>query len=170
MPAKPSVSARQIAFRVAVQAAFPDVFHPDSPKPLTVGVHKQLKEAMPDASMSLVRDYLRRWTRRPNYFRAVANNEYRYNIDGSQSEVLDPDHRQQAAQKLEKLAQRSKDRPPRSKARTAGSSARTGRPASAGRRSGAAKSANGRPQSQNHAQRTTPVVVIKKRRVVAPTA
>jgi hypothetical protein len=76
---------RRIGARMAGLAGLrelaPTVFDPDEPLPLAIGAHDQLTEL--GLSADEVRNLLRWWTRRREYYAALARGGSRYNLDAS---------------------------------------------------------------------------------------
>lgn len=173
MQSKPSAEPttkpadRMAALQAAATEAFPEIFDPRDPKPLAVGVHRQLKDALSDISMTQIRAFLRQWTRRPAYLKAIVEGEQRLDLNAQTTEQIDPDHQRQAKEKLDK------QRKPPQRGRGAGRGI-SRHPARQGRgkgRQGAAPQ-GGRPGPRSNGPRSgtakAPVIVVKKRRVVTP--
>ena len=97
---------------------WPDLFDPDRPRPLAVGIHHALLEALaaeqpPPCSRTALRRALYAWCRRPAYLVAVAAGGARHGLDGRPAETITPDQRQQARRALATLRQpRSPSRRP----------------------------------------------------------
>lgn len=60
---------------------YPDLFRPDNPKPLKLGIHADMRS---DCGLSgaKIRRGLREWTRHVNYLSTLAEGGPRYGIDG----------------------------------------------------------------------------------------
>jgi ProQ/FINO family len=75
-----SIAARVISLATLRELA-PAVFDADKPVPLAIGVHEQLTEL--GLSAKETGDLLRWWTRRHEYYTALARGGSRYNLDAS---------------------------------------------------------------------------------------
>lgn len=87
----------------ALQSVAPDLWNPDAPKPLAVGIHKQLYPIAELVRMSrrALRSFLARWTSREAYKRALAEpGSSRVNLDGSDAGEVSEQHREEARQRL----------------------------------------------------------------------
>jgi hypothetical protein len=87
------------AFLQEVQAMWPDVFDPDNPKPLKIGVGADLMKAL-GCSRRLVSAFLSRWTKRTEYHRAMLSHSHRYNLDGTEAGAIATEHKNVSAQRL----------------------------------------------------------------------
>lgn len=166
-----ALNPRQLAFQDAVKAAYPAIFDEQQPKPLAVGIHRQLKDAIPDASMTLVRDFLRRWTRRSEYLQAVAEHSRRYDLNLEEGEEIDPDHRRQAQEALQQRSKsRHRPRPKKTPGKRPGGKKSTLRhPALRGQQAAATRHGpSTAPAGARKSAGKTPVIMVKKRRVVTP--
>lgn len=77
-----------------IKATWPEVFDYDDPKPLAVGIDKQIYKAMEEAteageeldfSRKNMRKVLMEWTNRWKYKNALETYSHRYNLDGTES-------------------------------------------------------------------------------------
>lgn len=97
-----------------LQAAFPAIFNENRPKPLALGITKQLAEARRSGvlkiSLLTQRAAMNAWLHRPNYYRALAITPCRYNLDGKASGFVSDDHRQHAIDKLKEIRKAKKAR------------------------------------------------------------
>lgn len=59
---------------------WPAIFDPDLPRPLKIGIHKDLQAA--GISGRRVRKFLKTWVHLPAYRRALFDSLYRYDLDG----------------------------------------------------------------------------------------
>jgi len=64
-------------------AEYPDLFSRSSPRPLAIGIHKQLRLLLPDwLPMNAVRRFLSVWTIRRAYLEALARGGPRHGVNG----------------------------------------------------------------------------------------
>ena len=59
------------ALRKQLCAEHPAVFNTDDPKPLIIGVHKEIQTLYPEYSNRIISFFLHRWVRHPKYAEAV---------------------------------------------------------------------------------------------------
>ena len=71
----------------------PKVFNKESPLPLAIGIHDEINKAFPKSSLKLIRQTLKRWTKREGYHRAVVANQWRYDLNGEQKGEVSDEHR-----------------------------------------------------------------------------
>lgn len=85
-----------------LQAAYPGLFDPQRPKPLSMGVHRELAAARPDnVSMKTMRLFLHRHTHSIAYLKAVAmSGAQRYGLDGVPVEPVTQEHQMNAKRAL----------------------------------------------------------------------
>lgn len=65
---------------------YPHLFSLAAPKPMAIGIHKQLREACPDVSSRVIQTFLWNWTKRWKYIDCLKDGAIRLNLDGSESE------------------------------------------------------------------------------------
>jgi sRNA-binding protein len=85
-----------------LQALAPEVWDPDKPAPLAVGIHTQINPVAESRGLSrrAVRRFLGRWTSRESYLAALQPGAQRVNIDGTPSEPVLDRHGERARQRL----------------------------------------------------------------------
>lgn len=84
-----------------LQALAPELWDPDDPVPLAIGIHRQLYPLAERLQMSrrALRKFLSRWTSSEAYQRALAEpGACRYNLDGSPAGEVSEQHRNEARQ------------------------------------------------------------------------
>ncbi len=114
--------AQQLLKRLAEE--YPQIFPlPKDGRPvaLAIGIHKQLIPVVTDWGFSAVnlRSALSWYTKQLRYQQAVVHAPHRVNLDGSEAEAIDDEHRELAKQNVEKIqAYLDKKNPERAKRRT----------------------------------------------------
>ena len=104
--------------------AYPAIFpQPKDGRPvaLTIGIHKQLIPIVTEWGFSAVnlRSALSWYTKQLRYQQAVVHATHRTNLDGTDAEIIDDEHRQLAKENVEKIqAILTKKNPERAKKRT----------------------------------------------------
>lgn len=91
----------------ALQVLAPELWNPEAPVPLAVGIHKQLYPLAERLRMSrrALRGFLGRWTSASAYQRAMAApGAQRFNLDGTVAEPVSPQHAEIARRRLGTLA------------------------------------------------------------------
>ena len=85
-----------------LRKTYPEVFDPKRPKPLSMGVHRELAATRPEnVSMKTMRLFLHRHTHSVAYLRELATQgAYRYGLEGNQMEPVSDDHRTSAKRAL----------------------------------------------------------------------
>lgn len=103
--------ARVDALLAELRERFPDAFPADLSRvrPLALGVRATL-EAAGIAGRTPLHRVLWLWTRQPAYLAAIAEGRPRVNPDGTDAGPVAPEHRQQAAERLAKLAAKAERR------------------------------------------------------------
>lgn len=89
---------------VELQALAPELWNPDAPVPLAIGIHRQLYPLAERLQMSRrgLRKFLSRWTASEGYRQALAETgARRYDLDGSPAGEVSEEHRDEARQQLE---------------------------------------------------------------------
>ena len=84
-PAPPSASPARVpvsSILARLQDRWPHLFDPADPKPLAIGIHKQIKAAGGFSGKELSRA-LKVWTGRRAYIKQVARSALRHGIDGT---------------------------------------------------------------------------------------
>ena len=81
-----------------LEDAYPNAFDLENPKPLALGIHKQLTEGFkPGCAYRLVGGY----TKRGKYLKALASSgSYRINLDGSIASPVSEEHAEHASNQL----------------------------------------------------------------------
>ena len=108
MPDSKQPSPRQNNEALAtLSAAFP-VFR--DCLPLAVGIHKAIREKLPEIDRQKLRDALRIHTNSTRYLKALTQGESRFDLDGNPSGCVTPEHLQQAKdmvrERFKKMAER----------------------------------------------------------------
>ncbi len=104
--------------------AYPTIFpQPKDGRPvaLAIGIHKQLIPVVTEWGFSAVnlRSALSWYTKQLRYQQAVVHAPHRTNLDGTEAEIIDDEHRQLAKENVEKIqAILMKKNPERAKRRT----------------------------------------------------
>lgn len=87
----------------AVKQHQPDLFDAKDPSPLAIGVHKQIIAAFPDLKPCAVTQFLRIWTRREPYRKALAaDGGHRFDLSGVDAGEVSESDRQHAIEMLAK--------------------------------------------------------------------
>ena len=97
--AKPENSTSAIGRRYTQHLVenYPDVFNPDSPKPLKLGIRKKLFKTRPEWVTKKALDRtLCNWTKRRAYLQALAAGGHRYNLDGTPAGEISAEHQANA--------------------------------------------------------------------------
>lgn len=68
--------------------SYPDIFDKAHPKPLAIGIHKQIRAKHPNISRKLTEITMRRWTSTKKYRAVLIPGADRYNLDGSVSDQV----------------------------------------------------------------------------------
>jgi len=91
------------AARTWFMQAYPLLFNPLRPVPLSIGIRRDLLKLRPKPITDRsVRYALRSWCRSPAYLDALARGGHRYNLQGPAGKVTD-EQRERAAETLRKL-------------------------------------------------------------------
>lgn len=85
------------AILTALKATFP-VFR-DS-RPLTIGIHKMVRERLPDVDPRKLRLAMRMHTASTSYLKSLSNGSARFDLDGNTAGELTPEHRKLALDDL----------------------------------------------------------------------
>lgn len=97
-----------------LQAAFPEIFNDNRPKPLALGITQQLAQARRSGKLKISlltqRAAMNAWLHRPNYYRALAITPCRCNLDGTAAGFVHDDHRQHAIDRLKEIRKAKKAR------------------------------------------------------------
>ena len=81
----------------------PSVFNLDTPKPLDLGIYRQIKELLPDIKQKQLKPFMKWWCARKCYLAAVAaEDSCRHDINGCQSVKVSDKHRAYATEFLER--------------------------------------------------------------------
>jgi ProP effector len=106
---RPNRAKREEALHFALLNVFgskwPKAFprDPADIKPLTLGVHQQLIDELPKVKPHQIRAALRIWCSRPKYLYTLAQRgTHRINLDGSQAEPVEDEHRNIAIERLKR--------------------------------------------------------------------
>jgi len=81
------------------------MFDPKKPTPLAVGVHREIRSQLPEASNKAVDRFLRWWTGRYEYLKSITESGFRYSIEQQLSGPVEEKHAKQAAVTMGKLEQ-----------------------------------------------------------------
>lgn len=80
--------------------------------PLALGIHKAVREKLPEIDRQELRDALRTHTNSTRYLKALAQGDRRFDLDGKPSGTVTPEHQQQAKdilrERFKKMAERKK--------------------------------------------------------------
>jgi ProQ/FINO family len=95
-PAPPGAKriTRRVADLAECRRRLPAVFDADHPLPLTIGIHKPLRELIGTKRANRMLEWLTSW---PAYLAAVAAGGCRYNLDGSEAGQVTEEQRTAAA-------------------------------------------------------------------------
>jgi sRNA-binding protein len=87
----------------AVKLVFPEVFNPDAPAPLAVGIGKEILREFPKAGKRNIRRFLFNWCRRYKYLAAVlVRGAMRRHLDGRPAGAVDAVARHRARMQCKK--------------------------------------------------------------------
>lgn len=93
------------AYKAHVLKSYPSVFDASAPKPLRIDTRSDLLKIKPPwVSGVVVSRFLKRWTRRKAYIRAVARGGNRFALSGMPAGTVSDEHRGYAASQLKKKA------------------------------------------------------------------
>lgn len=93
-PKPPTLFEISKQLEVIVAGRFPKVMNLQTPKPLAIGIYKQLSKSFPDLTPEQIKYFLRYWTQREEYLKAMGKpNSERYNLDATVSERVSPENR-----------------------------------------------------------------------------
>ncbi|HEX7037093.1 MAG TPA: ProQ/FINO family protein [Pseudomonadales bacterium] len=90
-------------FLAELQGEAPDLWNPDKPVPLAIGIHKQLYPVAERLHVSrrFLRRFLARWTAMPSYQRAMSEpGAMRLNLDGSPAGEVSEVHGERARKRV----------------------------------------------------------------------
>lgn len=79
-------------------------------QPLAIGIHKALRQRMPEVADTQLRLALRRHVTSTKYLKAVANGTQRYDLDGQPAGEIAPAHREDALASLKERFRKSAER------------------------------------------------------------
>jgi hypothetical protein len=97
---KPTASNdRADALKERLKSAFPAVFG-SLPRPLKVGIHKDIWQRLPDVDHTLLDAFLSKYTRQTDYLRALASGGQRFDLDGHVVEPISSFAQAQSSQRL----------------------------------------------------------------------
>jgi len=65
-------------------------------QPLAIGIHKTIRERLPDIGDGALRNALKNYTASTKYLKAVANGRERFDLDGNPAGEITPEQRDQA--------------------------------------------------------------------------
>jgi ProP effector len=101
MKNKPMSYFQFLAMRTRLGELFPAAFPPKGhPRPaLALGIHEQLI-ASTGMTLTQTRRFLRLWTNRTRYLKAVVKGGERVNLDGQPAGAISDEHRRDAARRL----------------------------------------------------------------------
>lgn len=102
-PARPPSTGTDADLLAALQAVAPELWNPEAPVPLAVGIHKQLHHIAEQVDMSRksVRKFLSRWTSSTRYQQALIEpGAVRFNLDGSSAGEVSEEHRELSRQRV----------------------------------------------------------------------
>lgn len=104
---KPNAAAAALATLATLASAFP-VFR--ACQPLAIGIHKALRQRLPDLPDADLRQALRRHTTATKYLKAVANGTTRFDLDGNPAGEISAEHRQDALSALKERFRKAAER------------------------------------------------------------
>ncbi|MBK6744332.1 MAG: ProQ/FinO family protein [Hydrogenophilales bacterium] len=79
-------------------------------RPLALGIHKTLRERMPELSQDQIRRALRIHTGSTRYLKALSHAEERFDLDGNPAGTVTPEQREQAGNQLKERFQKAAER------------------------------------------------------------
>lgn len=92
---------QSIVFGRMLGQHFPALFTPMTAVPLAIGIHDEIKAAVPAVPVDVLTRFLRFWTSRPVYLQALAKPDAeRLHLDGTPQQLVDADARQHARDRL----------------------------------------------------------------------
>lgn len=68
--------------RKALHEAYPTIFDYNEPKPLAIGIHKDIWQVFPQYSHKIIRLFLTTWVKDPRYLAAILKHPHRFNLEG----------------------------------------------------------------------------------------
>ena len=91
-----------------LETACPDVFNWKKPVPLAIGIHQEISEAT-GYSVDIVKEFLRFWTYRHAYLRAVISRKWRRSASGEKTTRVTPNDKEHAARTLADKMKRERE-------------------------------------------------------------
>ena len=79
-------------------------------QPLAIGIHKAIKERLPDIGEGALRMTLKAYTASTKYLKAVANGQQRFDLDGNPSGEITAEQREQALVMLKERFRKAAER------------------------------------------------------------
>ena len=105
-------------------AAVPPAFLSDEPRPLKIGTNEELLARFPGADQAKVSRWLRLWTSRLNYIKAVAYGLLRFDLDDKPAGEISADEKKHARKQIAANRKPQKAPPPPKPRRTVGQNGR----------------------------------------------
>jgi ProP effector len=105
-PSAPGTNSTN-ALAERLRATFP-VF--SDAAPLAIGIHKAIRERLPDVDAGQLRLTMKRHTSSTRYLKALATGETRLDLDGQPAGSVTPEQREQAAEQLRERFKRNAER------------------------------------------------------------
>lgn len=103
-PAPPHPAVAPLAVLTATFAVFRDV------QPLAIGIHKTIKQHLPDLKDADLRLALRRHVSSTKYLKAVANGSQRFDLEGQPAGEITAEHKQDALNSLKERFRKAAER------------------------------------------------------------
>lgn len=88
----------------------PHLFDIREPKPLAIGVDKEIKALLPELRKRDLQSFLAWWTKRFGYLYAMRDGYVRFHINGSKASVITEEEREHAGRVIEGRKNKSKRR------------------------------------------------------------
>jgi sRNA-binding protein len=169
-----SNTAATIRIRAQIAERWPDLFNPQAPVPLAIGIHEALHEAMPDTAVEHIRRSLIYWCRRPRYLEVLIAGADRHGLEGVQGSVTEEqaaDAAQQLKQAKAQFQEQHAAKQQAEAARQATAKKKAAKPARSAKSSPPppkpARATPAKPASAA-AKPAAPIIMVKKRRLVRP--
>ncbi|MDX9994452.1 MAG: ProQ/FinO family protein [Rhodocyclaceae bacterium] len=79
-------------------------------QPLAIGIHKAIRERLPDIGEAALRASLKAYTASTKYLKAIANSQQRFDLDGQPAGEVTAEQRQQAQDTLKERFRKAAER------------------------------------------------------------
>jgi len=104
VPAAPHPAGATLALLLATFPVFRDG------QPLAIGIHKTLRQRLPELKDADLRLALRRHVSSTKYLKAIANGDRRYDLDGQPAGEISAEHKQEALDALKERFRKAAER------------------------------------------------------------